>query len=71
MSVVNEQVLSELRARNEARAQKIKEQMGEKFLLHPSHRVVRKDLRPSVLSSPPSIPSQRNELKCTYITIVP
>lgn len=53
MSVVNEQVLSELRARNEARAQKIKEQMGEKFLLHPSHRVVRKDLRPSVLSLPP------------------
>ena len=52
MTVVNEQILSEMHKRNIERAKQMREQMGTRFLCHPSNKVVRKDLRPGVLEIP-------------------
>lgn len=42
MSVVTEQVLSELRERNEKRLEEAKKKLGEKYLLHPKNLIRRK-----------------------------
>lgn len=52
MSTVNETILKELHTRNLERAKRIKEEMCEKHLCHPSNRVSRKDTKPGVLEIP-------------------
>jgi hypothetical protein len=39
---MSEQQLKELQARNYQRAQEMKKQLGEKYLLHPANKIQRK-----------------------------
>lgn len=47
MTVITEGILSEMRLRNIERAKEAAKKMGDRYLLHPSNRVIRKDFRPN------------------------
>lgn len=52
MTVMTEQFLAEMNARNIARAKAAAEKLGTMYVLHPTNKEVRKDQKPNVLDIP-------------------